>query len=177
MPENITQKDIKPYITWGLLLLCCVLLIATLLNLYKNNQIGRYAFFKDEDFSFYVLDTKTGQVWYRIVFVKDTSVVLVDYGTPANPVYDVIGTQTLKRPNVIDFIPDTNASVDTHGVISGILYDEESPTAIIDGKVVGEGQAINGVKIIKIHPDYVEFEKAGSRWSQKVNEQPSSFWP
>ncbi|GAI29692.1 unnamed protein product, partial [marine sediment metagenome] len=37
-----------------------------------------------------------------------------------------------------------------------------------DGKIVHEQDTINGVKVIKIYEDKVEFEKAGERWTQQV---------
>jgi len=52
--------------------------------------------------------------------------------------------------------------------LTGILYAEDDPSAIVDGKIVHEGDTINGVKVVKIHRDEVEFERAGERWSQGV---------
>jgi len=55
-----------------------------------------------------------------------------------------------------------------HISLSGIFYAEDNPSAIINGKVVHEQDTINGVKIIKIHEDKVELEKAGERWTQEM---------
>jgi hypothetical protein len=63
------------------------------------------------------------------------------------------------------------------GTVTGIIYSEETPLAVIDGKVLHEGQSIRGVKIIKINHDSVEFEHGDNRWSQKVNETPLPQWP
>jgi hypothetical protein len=63
------------------------------------------------------------------------------------------------------------------GTVTGILSSDGAPLIIINGKVLSEGQSENGVKVMKIHPDYVEFEKSGSRWRQKVNEPPTNNWP
>jgi len=52
--------------------------------------------------------------------------------------------------------------------LTGILYAEGSSSAVVDGKIVHEEDTINGVKIIKIHKDKVEFERAGKRWTQQV---------
>jgi hypothetical protein len=62
-------------------------------------------------------------------------------------------------------------------MVTCILLNGESPLTIIDGEVFREGQSIRNVKVVKINQDSVEFETDGIRWSQKVNEQPSSFWP
>jgi len=52
--------------------------------------------------------------------------------------------------------------------LTGILYAEGSSSAVVDGKIVHEEDTINGVKIIKIHKDKVEFERAGEKWTQQV---------
>jgi hypothetical protein len=90
MPENTPQKDVKqyseknPFITWGLLVLCCFLLAGILIILYKNNQIGRYALHIDlkQDSLFWILDTKTGRVWWRCELDSG-----IDYGTIEKPAF------------------------------------------------------------------------------------------
>jgi hypothetical protein len=52
--------------------------------------------------------------------------------------------------------------------LTSILYAGDSSSAVVDGKIVHEQETINGVKVIKIHKDKVEFEKAGERWTQQV---------
>ena len=64
----------------------------------------------------------------------------------------------------------------THGVVTGLVYAQEAPSAIIDGKIVHEADTIHGVKVVKIHRDKVEFEKNSSRWAQKVREAPEAYW-
>lgn len=64
----------------------------------------------------------------------------------------------------------------THGVIGGIVYTKDNPSAIIDSKLLKEGQTIHGVKIIKIHEAAVEFEKDSRRWTQKTGETADKFW-
>ncbi len=84
MPENTIRKGTKQIIILGLLFLSCFLLAGILLTLYKNSQNGRYDFFKNES-SFYVLDTKTGQVWEHFIFMKEKKAIFFDYGTPKSP--------------------------------------------------------------------------------------------
>jgi hypothetical protein len=91
MPENTTQKDTKWLITCGLLVLCCFLLIAILLTLYKNNQNGRYALHVDN--GFYILDTKTSHVWYRV------GRNYFDYGTNEKPTLE---RQLIKEYTLVD---------------------------------------------------------------------------
>lgn len=62
-------------------------------------------------------------------------------------------------------------------MVEGIIYNtEKNSTALIDGMIVGEGDIIYGVSVIKIHSDKVEFEKDGSRWEQHVWEWPKHTW-
>jgi len=63
------------------------------------------------------------------------------------------------------------------GTVTGILSSDGAPLAVIDGNVIKEGQIINGVKVVKIRPDRVEFRYAKKQWTQKVNESPPSNWP
>jgi len=66
--------------------------------------------------------------------------------------------------------------VPKRGVVVGISYAEERPSAVIDEQIVYEGDVMHGVKIIKIYEDEVEFEKDGERWRQKVQEPPNQAW-
>jgi thioredoxin 1 len=54
--------------------------------------------------------------------------------------------------------------------ITGIFYtkDDPDPMAIVNGKIVHEEDVIDGVRVLKIHKDKVEFEKEGRRWSQSM---------
>jgi hypothetical protein len=45
--------------------------------------------------------------------------------------------------------------------VTGIIYNQENPCAIVRDRVVHEGDTINGYKVVKIHEDRVEFEKDG----------------
>ncbi|MHC4657806.1 MAG: hypothetical protein ACYS83_01335 [Planctomycetota bacterium] len=52
--------------------------------------------------------------------------------------------------------------------ITGIIYNAENPSAIICGKVVHEGETINGCKVVKINKRKVEFEKNGNTFRKRV---------
>jgi thioredoxin 1 len=52
--------------------------------------------------------------------------------------------------------------------LTGISYIEDNPVAIVDGKVVKEGDVINGVRILKIHRHEVDFQKSDRKWTQKM---------
>jgi hypothetical protein len=52
--------------------------------------------------------------------------------------------------------------------IKGILYSEDNPSALIGETIVAEGDIIDGVKVVKINRDTVEFEKDGEKWTQRA---------
>ena len=56
-------------------------------------------------------------------------------------------------------------------LVTGILYSQEEPTAIVNTRVVREGQQLSGATVVKIKRDSVEFEMNGRRWRQTVHSQ------
>lgn len=62
------------------------------------------------------------------------------------------------------------------GVVTGIVYSEDRPSAIIDGRIVYERDTILRVRVVKIHRNKVDFVKSGRQWSQEVRQTPSSYW-
>jgi pimeloyl-ACP methyl ester carboxylesterase len=54
-------------------------------------------------------------------------------------------------------------------VVTGILYSEDRPTAIVDTQLVHEGQQISGATVKKIERDSIEFEMNGRTWKQAVD--------
>jgi hypothetical protein len=48
--------------------------------------------------------------------------------------------------------------------------------AIIDGKIVYEGQMIHGVNIVKVHKDGVDFARNDNIWTQKPGDRPAVYW-
>ena len=64
---------------------------------------------------------------------------------------------------------DTESAVaPTRLLMTGILYSDENPAAIVENKIVHEGDIVDSVRIVKIHKDKVEFEKDSCRWSQQA---------
>ncbi len=53
-------------------------------------------------------------------------------------------------------------------MVQGIIYNTESPYALIHGKVVHEGETISGYTVVKIHKDRVEFEKNGKKLTKQL---------
>jgi len=61
-------------------------------------------------------------------------------------------------------------------MVTGILYSEDSPSAVVGNQLVHEGDKISGAIIVKINPESVEFEKDKIRWTQAVKQPPASYW-
>jgi len=71
------------------------------------------------------------------------------------------------RPRVKDAVALHRAAVSRKNLaITGILYSEDNPSAIIGGAIVREGDMIDDVKVVKIRKNIVEFEKNGEKWTQ-----------
>jgi hypothetical protein len=59
------------------------------------------------------------------------------------------------------------------GLVTGICYSKDKPSAVINNKtIVYEGDTIDGVTIVKIYKDKVEFTKNGRRCVQKIIRLP-----
>ena len=67
---------------------------------------------------------------------------------------------------------------ETPVLVRGILYSETKASAILGDKrrIVYEEDTIQGVTIVKIHKDKVEFVKNGQRWTQRVGQTPKAHW-
>jgi hypothetical protein len=65
----------------------------------------------------------------------------------------------------------------THGLVTGIVYSADKPSAIVDRKIVHEGDVIYGATVVKIYRDSVKFSKKGkNNWEQKVQQTPEAYW-
>jgi hypothetical protein len=53
-------------------------------------------------------------------------------------------------------------------MVSGIIYHEENPSAIVWDRVVYQGDTIDGYKVVRISKDEVEFEKDGKTLIKRV---------
>ena len=62
------------------------------------------------------------------------------------------------------------------GLVTGIVRSENVSTAVVGMQIVREGDTLDGVTVVKIHDDRVEFEKAGQRWTQTLNQPPGPQW-
>ena len=74
---------------------------------------------------------------------------------------------TLRDP--MQFGRVTAAQAATGGlIVKGIVYSQDSPSAVIGTQIVREGDKVLGATIVKINKDSVEFEMNGKTWTQKV---------
>jgi len=60
--------------------------------------------------------------------------------------------------------------------VTGIVFSPDRPSAVVGSQVLYEGDATQGVTVVKIYRDKVQFEKAGAKWTQAVNEEPAPHW-
>ncbi len=63
----------------------------------------------------------------------------------------------------------TKSESETFGLVTGICYSKDNQSAVINNKIiVYEGDTTDGVTIVKIYKDKVEFTKNGKNWAQKI---------
>jgi len=58
------------------------------------------------------------------------------------------------------------------GTVKGIVFFEGKGVALVGGDLVREGDSVLGVKIVKISPDFVLFDKQDKQWKQVVGQMP-----
>ena len=62
------------------------------------------------------------------------------------------------------------------GVVTAILYCEDSPSVMIEDKMLHRGDVIHDVKVLDIKADKVQFDKQGVQWEQGVQESAKPEW-
>ena len=62
------------------------------------------------------------------------------------------------------------------GLIISIVYSPDKPSAVVDNKIVHNGDIIHGASVIKIDKEKVVFEKNRNKWQQSVRQTPSVYW-
>ena len=70
----------------------------------------------------------------------------------------------------------TNSELAVEGLVSGIVFSDDRPAAVVGTQVLYEGDVVRGVTVVKITIDKVQFEKGGRLWTQAVQEPPSPRW-
>lgn len=56
------------------------------------------------------------------------------------------------------------------------LYTQDVYATVVDCRLLREGDRIDGVTVVKIYEDRVEFEKDGKRWTRKEGDAPDPAW-
>jgi hypothetical protein len=65
--------------------------------------------------------------------------------------------------------PDSaEVSVSGDLVVKGIVFSRNKPSAIINNQILTEGETFNGVTIVKITKEAVEFKANDKQWTQQV---------
>jgi hypothetical protein len=62
------------------------------------------------------------------------------------------------------------------GVVTAILYCDDSPSVMIEDQMLHEGDVIHDVRVLDIKTDRVQFEKQGDQWEQGVQESAKPEW-
>ena len=73
-----------------------------------------------------------------------------------------------------DVVLKTAARTQLH--VTAIIDSADKPSAIINSKVVHEGNTVGDATVIKIEDGWVHFEKRGKKWAQGI-EQPAADNP
>ena len=61
------------------------------------------------------------------------------------------------------------------GWVRGIIYCPNAAVALVGDIVVRQGDRLGEVTVVSIHPDRIEFRRAGSVWTQRIGEPPSRW--
>jgi hypothetical protein len=62
------------------------------------------------------------------------------------------------------------------GTLMGIVYSQDKTSAVVDNRILHEGDTIHGDEIVEIHRHKVVFEKNSNKWQQKVRQKPADYW-
>jgi hypothetical protein len=63
------------------------------------------------------------------------------------------------------------------GTVTGIVYYNNVGAALLLGDIVLQNDVVRGVKVLRVTPDFVEFEKQGKKWRQLVGQSPpAAVW-
>ncbi|MHC4744338.1 MAG: hypothetical protein ACYS8Z_20680 [Planctomycetota bacterium] len=82
-----------------------------------------------------------------------------------------------KRTSAVD-TPRTTESTGAprKGRLTAITYSEDKPSAVVDFKILHEGDVLHGVEVVKIEKDRVHFKKNRKSWEQTVGQTPPTHW-
>jgi len=72
--------------------------------------------------------------------------------------------------NLVTFADDDEAIKTPPLCVSGIMFDEDNPLAVINGEVLGEGDTAGETRILKIKNSWVQFEYQGEVFNRELGE-------
>jgi len=103
-----------------------------------------------------------------IIIVLSLSLAL-----PARP--PVPAAQRTSRSNT-DLPSASEDPLAAERMVTGIVFSPDRPSAVVGSQVLYEGDTTQGVTVVRIYRDKVQFEKDGAKWTQAVNEKPAPHW-
>jgi len=103
-----------------------------------------------------------------IVIVLSLSLAL-----PAGPPAPAV--QGMPQSNT-DLPSASEDSLAADRIVTGIVFSPDKRSAVVGSQVLYEGDTTQGVTVVRIYRDKVQFEKAGAKWTQAVNEKPAPNW-
>lgn len=155
-----------------------------------EKNIGRYQLATTNSGEVWILDSETGELWTKAslgLLGDKPHPIFWSLGTPCDSSLDIVesvresGIEKITTADIAEWRQILAAGmplkpVSTQGLVTGIFYNPPNSSALIGGQIVYEGTTIHGVKVVKIHPDKIEFEKNGTSWTQRIEQTPDPAW-
>jgi len=125
----------------------------------------------------------------RVAFVRaraktarQVQVTIIGHGVDMSTVRNVKMLTLLQLCTVVIVILfawlrfNPQQAVATRGMVDGILFSPEKPSALVDGQILTVGDSMYGTEVVKITKQLVVFEKHHHKWQQRVRERPNPAW-
>jgi len=74
----------------------------------------------------------------------------------------------LRNPMVFGSASTSGRGTAEGPVVKGIVYSEDSPSAIVGDQIVSVGDTVAGATVVKINPGSVDFVAGDKKWTRKV---------
>jgi hypothetical protein len=76
--------------------------------------------------------------------------------------------ENLRDPMVLGAVSSQTGENAGKPSVKGIVYSEDHPIAVVGDRIVSAGEVVQGITVVKINPDSVEFSKGDQKWTQEV---------
>jgi type II secretory pathway component PulC len=103
------------------------------------------------------------------------SIIAGEYAIDSKPEIAPVGKVT-GVAGIEPSLPSDETDETPELMVTGIIYGENNPSAVIGDRLVHEGDTVSGATVVKINREGVEFEKEGVRWIQAVKQTPAPHW-